>query len=79
MLTIKRRRLIYLRHLKRHDSVERLIVEGMVIGKRGRQGPCRKRLHNFTDWMGTLIESGRTEYKRERHWTAKRIQHLKRI
>ena len=47
--TIKRRKLIYFGHLKRHESLERTIMEGYMPGKRGRGRPKRRWVQDVAD------------------------------
>ena len=42
MSKIKKLKLNYFEHLKRHDSLERDVLEGMAEGKRGRGRPQRR-------------------------------------
>ena len=48
--TIKRRKLAYYGHIRRHDSLQRKILEGKIEGKRGR-GRRRK------SWIENIVES----------------------
>ena len=55
--TIKRRRLGFYGHTRRHETLQKMTMEGMVEGTRGRG---RKR----TTWTGNI-----TEYLRRWQWT----------
>ena len=49
VLSIKKNKLVYYGHLKRHHSLQKLVLEGKVDGKRGR-GRRRK------SWNGNVSE-----------------------
>ena len=49
---IKKRKLNYFGHIKRHDSLERLTMEGRMEGSRGRGRPRRRWTQDITEWMG---------------------------
>ena len=49
--TIQKRKLSYFGHVMRHNSVQRDLLEGMVIGKKGRGRPRAQWSHNITDWL----------------------------
>ena len=46
VLSIKKKKLAYYGHVRRHYSLQKLVLEGKVVGKRGR-GQKRKKL----DWQ----------------------------
>ena len=50
--TIKGRKLSYFGHLIRRDNVQRLILEGKMIGKRARGRPRVKWTDNIKEWTG---------------------------
>jgi hypothetical protein len=47
----KKRKLQYFGHIKRHNGMEKIILEGVVPGKRGRGRPRRQ-------WVQDVIELG---------------------
>ena len=60
MNIIKRQKLSYFGHIKRHDTIERLFMEGLCEGRRGRGRPRRRWIQDVSDWMGlTATETGR--------------------
>ena len=52
---VKKLKLSYFGHIKRHDSLEKRILEAKVAGKRGRGGPSRRWEQDIQEWMGTTI------------------------
>ena len=60
LLTVVRQRIVrFCGHVRRHDSLQRIITEGMVNGKRGRG---RKRC----GWLGNVFLICRNEHKQMR-------------
>ena len=60
MNIIKRQKLSYFGHIKRHDTIERLFMEGLCEGRRGRGRPRKRWIQDVSDWMGlTATETGR--------------------
>ena len=57
---VKKLKLSYFGHIKRHDSLEKHILEAKVAGKRGRGRPSRRWEQDIQEWMGTTItQAGR--------------------
>ena len=52
---IQKQKLKYFGHLKRHDCLERIVIEGRVEGKRGRGRPKRQWHEDVVDWLGMTI------------------------
>ena len=50
--SIKRRKLTYYGHIKRHNELERTILEGMVEGARGRGRPRRRWIQDIKETLG---------------------------
>ena len=62
---VKSQKLRYFGHVKRHDSLEKLVLEGMVEGKRGRGRPRRKWGDDIEEWLGVSVAaSGRLAQNR---------------
>ena len=60
MRYIKKQKLSYFGHIKRHESIEKTIMEGACEGKRSRGRPRRRWSQDIADWMGTtMTEAGR--------------------
>ena len=53
--TIKARKLSYFGHMKRHDSLEKHILEAKLEGKRRRGRPTRRWTDDIRDWMSTKV------------------------
>ena len=63
---IKARKLSYFGHLKRHDSLERHILETRLEGKRRKGRPTRRRTEDKKKWLQmSPTEAGREAQKRE--------------
>ena len=57
---IKKLKLSYFGHIKRHESLERHIMEAKVEGKRGRGRPTRRWEQDIHEWLGmTTSQAGR--------------------
>ena len=60
LTTIKRRKLSYYRHLCRHDSLSKTIMQGRVEGTRVRGRPKKDWMVNIIQWtdktVGELVE-----------------------
>ena len=57
---IKSRKLKYFGHIKRHDSIEKIILEGVVPGKRRRGRPKRRWSQDIIEHLGVdVTEAGR--------------------
>ena len=58
--TVVQRKLAYFGHVKRHDSLERTIYEGIIEGRRGRGRPRRRWSQDITERLNTTVaEAGR--------------------
>ena len=56
----------YFGHLKRHDSLEKHILEARLEGKRGKGQPTRRWTEDFKEWLQmSPTEAGREAQKRE--------------
>ena len=63
---IKARKLSYFGHLKRHDSLERHILETRLEGKRRKGRPTRRWTEDIKKWLQmSPTEAGREAWKRE--------------
>ena len=63
--SIKTRKLKYFGHIKRHDTLEKHILEAKIEGKRGRGRPTRRWEQDIEDWLGiTTTQAGRLAHKR---------------
>ena len=49
--SIKKRKCKYFGHLTRENSIQRVILEGKIEGKRGKGRPRVKWMDNIKDWM----------------------------
>ena len=72
---IRKQKLSFFGHIKRHDSLEKIIMEGRVDGKRSRGRPRRQWRDDIESWLGIKVEeAGRLAMKRkifrERVWAA---------
>ena len=68
---IKKRKIKYFGHIKRHDGLEKIILEGMVPGKRGRGRPRRRLVQDITDVLGmTAAGAGHLAQDRVKFRTA---------
>ena len=62
---IKRQKLSYFGHIKRHNTLEKLFLEGTCEGRRGRGRPRRRWTQDIGEWMGvSTVEAGRQALKR---------------
>ncbi|GFR58979.1 eukaryotic translation initiation factor 3 subunit F [Elysia marginata] len=50
MNNIRKLKLTYFGHVKRHNTLEKLCMEGMVEGKRGRGRPKRRWSEDVAEW-----------------------------
>ena len=65
--TIKRRKLAYYGHIRRHDSLQRKILEGKIEGKRGRGRRRKSWIENIVETSGMKInECSKIARDRER-------------
>ena len=53
--TIKKLKLKYFGHVTRHNNLEKLCMEGVVEGRRGRGRPRRRWIQDIADWLGSPI------------------------
>ena len=57
---VKKLKLGYFGHIKRHETLEKHILEAKVEGKRGRGRPTRRWEQDIQEWLDmTIIEAGR--------------------
>ena len=57
---IKKQKLSYFGHIKRHNTLEKLFLEGTCEGRRGRGRPRRRWTQDIGEWMGvSTVEAGR--------------------
>ena len=52
---VKKQKLKYFGHVSRHDSLEKLILQGRVEGSRSRGRPRRKWTDDIQDWLSEDI------------------------
>ena len=58
----------YFGHIKRHDSLEKTILEAKLEGKRKRGKPRRKWTDDFKNWLEMSIkEAGNISYDRDQY------------
>ena len=50
---IKKLKLVYFGHIKRHKSLEKDILEAKIEGRRGRGRPTRRWEQDIEEWIGT--------------------------
>ena len=63
---VRRQKLRYFGHIKRHDSLEKDILEGMIEGKRNRGHPKRRWEDDITELLGVSIATaGRLAQERD--------------
>ena len=55
--TIKKRKLAYYGHIRRHDTLQRKILEGKIEGKRGRGRRRKSWIQNIEETTGLEINS----------------------
>ncbi|GFS23049.1 eukaryotic translation initiation factor 3 subunit F [Elysia marginata] len=53
MNNIRKLKLTYFGYVKRHNTLEKLCMEGMVEGKRGRGCPKRRWSEDVAEWLKT--------------------------
>ena len=76
--TIKKRKLKYFGHIKIHNDLERLIMEGKVPGKRERGRPRRRWTQDIEDLLQmTMEEAGQLGQNREAYRVAVRTTFCK--
>ena len=63
---IKKHKMKYFGHVKRHDCLEKDIFEGIIEGKRGRGRPRRRWSQDISERLNTTVtEAGRRAQNRE--------------
>ena len=63
--SIKKHKMKYFGHVKRHDCLEKDIFEGIIEGKRGRGRPRRRWSQDIMDCLNTTVtEAGRKSQDR---------------
>jgi len=66
---IKKRKLRYAGHVcRKHESIEKIIMQGMVEGKRGRGRPRRNWMDDITEWTGLSIQETTWKTKDRQKW-----------
>ena len=66
--TIKRRKLQYFGHIKRHEGLEKHILEANINGKRGRGRPTRQWTDDIRDWVAMpVVAVGRVASNRDNY------------
>ena len=64
--TVVQRKMKFFGHVKRHESLEGMIYEGLIEGKRGRGRPRRRWSQDITDRLETTVsEAGRRAQDRD--------------
>ena len=76
---IKKQKLSYFGHIKRHNTLEKLFLEGTCEGRRGRGRPRRRWTQDIGEWMGvSTVEAGRQALERgefrQAVWEARSIK-----
>ena len=62
---IKKQKLSYFGHIKGHNALEKLFLEGTCEGRRGRGRPRRRWTQDIGEWMGvSTVEAGRQALER---------------
>ena len=62
---IKKQKLSYFGHIKRHNTLEKLFLEGTCEGRRGSLRPRRRWTQDIGEWMGvSTVETGRQALER---------------
>ena len=56
---IRKLKVGYFGHIKRHESQEKHILETKVAGRRGRGRPMRRWEQDIQDWLETTTQAGR--------------------
>ena len=66
--TVKKLKLKYFGHIKRHETLEKHILEARTEGKRGRGRPTRRWEQDIEEWLGTTTtQAGRLAGDREKY------------
>ena len=62
---IKKQKLSYFGHIKRHNTLKKLFLEDTCEGRRGRGRPRRRWTQDIGEWMGvSTVEAGRQALER---------------
>ena len=62
---IKKQKLSYFGHIKRHNTLEKLFLEGTCEGRMGRGRPRKRWTQDIGEWMGvSTVEAGRQALER---------------
>ena len=62
---IKKQKLSYFGHIKQHNTLEKLFLEGTCEGRRGRGRPRKRWTQDIGEWMGvSTVEAGRQALER---------------
>ena len=62
---IKKQKLSYYGYIKRHNTLEKLFLEGTCEGRRGKGRPRRRWTQDIGEWMGvSTVEAGRQALER---------------
>ena len=56
---IRKLKVGYFGHIKRHESLEKHILEAKAAGRRGRGRPMRRWEQDIQDWLETTTQAGR--------------------
>ena len=65
IFTQKTQKLSYFGHIKQHNTLEKLFLEGTCEGRRGRGRPRRRWTQDIGEWMGvSTVEAGRQALER---------------
>ena len=68
MEQLKKQKLGYFGHIKRHDTLEKTILEGKLEGRRGRGRPRRSWDKNVEEWLGeSVADAGRLAQNRHKY------------
>ena len=57
---IRKLKIGYFGHIKRHESLEKHILEAKAAGRRGRGRPMRRWEQDIQDWLETTTQAGRS-------------------
>ena len=62
---VKKQKLSYFGHIKRHNTLENLFLEGTCEGRRGRGRPRRRWMQDIGEWMRvSTVKAGRQALER---------------
>ena len=68
MENIKKQRLLYLGHVKRHNSIMKQTLEGISYGSRARGRPRRTWMDNALQWTGLQLSSINSKCRDRKEW-----------